>query len=160
MEAEKTKRSHKEEQNNEGSKNLLEKLREQLYSSNGSIRRQAGFNLSWMQEDGLEILKGSLFGDSPTTTKNAAAYGLRNMRGRMKKPALETLREGLRHQNSTVRNVCTKALELMGEKTPAIKPTAKRAAPAKLKIKEIPRRTSKRRKPILEQTNRRRPAKK
>ncbi len=158
MEAEKTRRSRKEEQqNNEGSKNLLEKLREQLYSSNGSIRRQAGFNLSWMQEDGLEILKGALFSNSPTTTKNAAAYGLRKMRGRMKKMALETLKEGLQHQNGTTRNVCTMALKLMGEKTPAEKPTTKRAVPAKLKIKEIPRKTSKKRKTILERTNRRRP---
>lgn len=161
MEAEIKKRSRKKnQQTNEGKKNPLEKLREQLYSSNGSIRRQAGFNLSWMQEDGLEILKGVLFSDSPTTTKNAAAYGLRKMRGRMKKMALETLKAGLQHENSAIRNVCTKALELMGEKTPAEKPTAKKKTPAKLKIKEIPRRNSKRRKTTLGQANRRRPSKK
>ena len=36
---------------------LLEKLQDQLQSSDASIRRRAAFNLSWMQEDGLEILK-------------------------------------------------------------------------------------------------------
>jgi len=159
MEAERKKRSNREKQeDNEGSKNLLERLREQLYSSNGSIRRQAGFNLSWMQEDGLEILKASLFGDSPTATKNAAAYGLRKMRGRMKKMALETLTEGLQHQNSSVRDVCNKALSLMGEITPQ-KPPAKRAAVRKLKIKEIPRKAGPRRRTTFERTNQRRPSK-
>jgi len=159
MEAERKKRSSQEKQeNNEGSKNLLERLREQLYSSNGSIRRQAGFNLSWMQEDGLEILKASLFGDSPTTTKNASAYGMRKMRGRMKKMALETLKEGLQHQNSSVRDVCTKALVLMGEKIP-LKPPAKRTPAGKLKIKEIPKKAGPMRKTAFERTSLRRPRK-
>ncbi len=159
MEAKRKKRSSKEKQeNNEGSKGLLERLREQLYSSNGSIRRQAGFNLSWMQEDGLEILKGSLFGDAPTPTKNAAAYGLRNMRGRMKKMALETLKQGLQHQNSSVREVCTKALLLMGEKTPEKIPATKTAV-RKLKIKEIPKKAGPKRKTTFERTTQRRPSK-
>ena len=40
---------------------LLEKLQDQLHSSDASVRRRAAFNLSWMQEDGLEILKGALY---------------------------------------------------------------------------------------------------
>ena len=66
---------------------LLEKLQGQLHSSNASIRRRAAYNLSWMQEDGLDILKSTLFKECAVTTKNAAAYGLRKMQGRMKKMA-------------------------------------------------------------------------
>ena len=94
----------------EDSIKLLEKLREQLYSQHASNRRQAAFNLSWMQEDGLEILANALLGDSHVTTKNAAAYGLRNMRGRMKKMALEVLQGGLQLQNKDIRTVCKNAL--------------------------------------------------
>ncbi len=137
MEVEREK--HSGQQKSEDSTNLLRKLREQLYSSNGSIRRQAGFNLSWMQEDGLEILKGVLFGDSPVTTKSAAAYGLRKVHGRMKKMALEIFKQGREHQQSSIREVCTKSLILMGQITPK-KPPAKKAA-GKLRIKEIPKKT-------------------
>ena len=152
MEAERKKRSSQEKQEkSEGSTNLLEKLREQLYSSNGSIRRQAGFNLSWMQEDGLEILKGTLFGDSPITMKNAAAYGLRKMRGRMKKMALETLKQGLEHQSRSIREVCTRALTLMGEIRPK-KPPVKKAA-GKLRIREIPKKTRPKRKISIQRRN-------
>ncbi|MHC4496329.1 MAG: hypothetical protein ACYSYM_10960 [Planctomycetota bacterium] len=42
----------------EASIRLLRKLAEQLQSSDASTRRRAAYNLSWMQEDGLEILKG------------------------------------------------------------------------------------------------------
>lgn len=132
MEVEKEKSS--DPQKSEDTKKLLRKLREQLSSSNGSIRRQAGFNLSWLQEDGLEVLKGALFGDSPITTKNAAAYGLRKVHGRMKKMALEVFKQGREHQQSSVREVCTRALILLGEMTPE-KPRAK--ATGKLRIKEI-----------------------
>lgn len=134
MEVEKEKSS--DPQKNEGSKKLLRKLREQLSSSNGSIRRQAGFNLSWLQEDGLEVLKDALFGDSPITTKTAAAYGLRKVHGRMKKMALEVFKQGREHQQSSVREVCTKALMLMGEIAPAKAP-ARKAAAGKLRIMEI-----------------------
>lgn len=135
MEVEKEKSS--DLQKSEDSKKLLRKLREQLFSSNGSIRRQAGFNLSWLQEDGLEVLKGTLFGDSPITTKTAAAYGLRKVHGRMKKMALEVFKQGREHQQSSVREVCTKALILLGEITP-VKPPARKAAVGKLRIREIP----------------------
>ena len=107
---------------------LLEKLGEQLNSSNASIRRQAAFNLSWMQEDGLEILKGALFSSGLTRTKNAAAYGLRKMRGRMKKMAFDVLRQGLERRDSATREVCKHALRLVGEdigESPATRKTAK-----------------------------------
>ncbi len=142
MEVEKEKGS--DEQKGEDSKKLLRRLREQLHSSNGSIRRQAGFNLSWLQEDGLEVLKGSLFGDSPITTKTAAAYGLRKVHGRMKKMALDIFKQGREHQQGSVREVCTKALILLGEIKPEKTP-AKKAAAGKLRIREIPARAKPRR---------------
>ena len=159
MEAERKKHSSREKQEkDEEAKDLFEKLREQLYSDNGSIRRQSGFNLSWMQEDGLEILKETLFGNSPATTKNAAAYGLRKMRGRMKKMALDVLKEGLEHQNGSVREVCSKALILMGEIKPKEPPS--RAVRGKLRVKDIPQ---KRRRTVgvaMGLNNRRRPMRK
>ena len=74
---------------------LLEELREQLHMGNLTVVRQTAFHLSWLQEDGFEILKEGLFSkESPRKTKNAASYGLRKMRGRMAKPALEMLKQG------------------------------------------------------------------
>lgn len=97
---------------------LLAKLKEQLRSSDASSRRKAAFNLSWMQEDGLEILKEALTGNNHITTKNAAAYGLRKMRGRMKKVALDILNQGLKHPDSSTRQVSASALQLLGQKVP------------------------------------------
>jgi len=118
------------------SEDLLEKLREQLRSTNASVRRQAAFNLSWMQEDGLEILKAVLFSNAALRTKNAAAYGLRKMRGRMKKPALDVFTEGVQHTNDAVREVCVTALDLMrGGKGKA--PSKRKAS--KTRIQDISR---------------------
>jgi len=64
---------------------FLEKLRSKLHHDNISVARRAAYNLSWMQEDGLEILKEALYSNTGRITKTAASYGLRNMRGRMKK---------------------------------------------------------------------------
>ena len=114
---------------------LLERLGEQLNSSNASIRRQAAFNLSWMQEDGLEVLKGALFTSGATRTKNAAAYGLIKMRGIMKKMAFDVLRQCLKQRDSATREVCKHALRLVGEdigESPSARKTAKPG------IKEIP----------------------
>ncbi|MHC4204711.1 MAG: HEAT repeat domain-containing protein [Planctomycetota bacterium] len=115
---------------------LLGKLKEQLRSSDASNRRKAAFNLSWMQEDGLEILTEALTGNNHVTTKNAAAYGLRKMKGRMKKMALDVLNEGLKHPDGSTRQVCISALQLLGQKVPAgsaqKKPAAKRS-----RIREI-----------------------
>ncbi|MGA2323854.1 MAG: hypothetical protein ABSG22_08405 [Sedimentisphaerales bacterium] len=91
---------------------LLERLRENVYSDNPSTARHAAFNLSWMQEDGFEILKEALFGTARRATKGAAAYGLRKMRGRMKKNGIALLEEGLRHSNEGTRQVCARALLL------------------------------------------------
>jgi len=96
----------------------LEQLRQKLhFGKAGRIRRAAGFQLSWMQEDGLEILKEALFGDFEMASKTAAAYGLRNMQGRMKKQALEVFKKGLKHSNNNTREVAKRSLALLKEKT-------------------------------------------
>ena len=123
---------------------LLEKLCGQLYSSNPSARRQAAYNLSWMQEDGLEILQQALFGDFPVRIKNAAAYGLRKMRGRMKKVSLEVLQQGLHHAGSSTREVCRTALALLGGQ-PQEGPRSRKRTSQRLRIKEIPGRGKPRR---------------
>jgi len=91
------KRTPSGREKDEASVKLLAKLREQLYSSNVSTVRQSAFNLSWMQEDGLEILEEALFSNSSRRTKGAATYGLRKMRGRMRGKAEQILVEGLSH---------------------------------------------------------------
>jgi hypothetical protein len=123
----------------EASIRLLEKLREQLYSPHASNRRQAAFNLSWMQEDGLEILKTALFGNNPITTKNAATYGLRKMRGRMKKMALNVLQEGLEHPAGNTREVCRSALLRLEGKTEKKPPSKRNAKKARFEIRDITR---------------------
>ena len=135
MELEKRETSGREK--DEASIKLLRKLREQLYSSDASNRRRAAYKLSWMQEDGLEILKDTLFGSCPVPSRNAAAYGLRKMRGRMKKAALEILEHGLKHRDNSTRGICRNALQMLGKKVP------KMAAPKKppvshLAIRELP----------------------
>ncbi len=135
MELEKKETSGREK--DEASIKLLRKLREQLYSSDASNRRRAAYKLSWMQEDGLEILKDTLFGSCPVPSRNAAAYGLRKMRGRMKKAALEILEQGLKHRDNSTRGICRNALQMLGKKVP------KMAAPKKppvshLAIRELP----------------------
>ncbi|MEN8127307.1 MAG: hypothetical protein ABFR90_05815 [Planctomycetota bacterium] len=91
----------------------LKQLRQKLMSSDISRARVAGFQLSWLQEDGMAVLQEALFGDYSQTTKRAAAYGLRSMRGRMKKAAVEVLEKGVAHQNSTTREVSKTSLGLM-----------------------------------------------
>ena len=115
---------------------LLAKLKEQLRSSDASNRRKAAFNLSWMQEDGLEILKDALTGNGHITTKNAAAYGLRKMQGRMKKMAMDVLNQGLKHRDSSTRQVSGSALQLLGQKVPAGSVPQKPAV-RKSRIREI-----------------------
>ena len=134
MESTKEELSDREKQ--EASIRLLRKLGQQLQSSDASNRRRAAYNLSWMQEDGLEILKGVLFGNFHVTAKNAAAYGLRNMRGRMKKGALEALNQGLKHRDSATRQVCRAALQLLGQKVPG-GDGQKKHAQKKTRIREI-----------------------
>lgn len=137
----------------EASIKLLRKLREQLYSTDASNRRRAAYKLSWMQEDGLDILKAALFGNCPVPSKNAAAYGLRKMRGRMKKMALEVLEQGLKHRDNDIRGICTNALQMLGQKVP--KSAAPRKPPVShLSIKEIPRKKSTRRRVVTRRTRR------
>jgi hypothetical protein len=94
---------------------LLAQLREKLHSGEISLARKAAFNLSWMQEDGLDILVEALFGSFPRDTKKAAAYGLRSMKGRMRKLAQEVLTKGLTHPNRITKDACAKSLQLMRE---------------------------------------------
>ncbi|MBN2181400.1 MAG: hypothetical protein JW715_05765 [Sedimentisphaerales bacterium] len=115
---------------------LLDKLRGQLHSSNASIRRRAAYNLSWMQEDGLDILKSVLFGNFAVTSKNAASYGLRKMQGRMKKMAFEVFMEGLKQPDRSVVDICRNALGLLGHEMPAKSPPKKEAA-KRTSIREI-----------------------
>jgi hypothetical protein len=131
----------------QGAIELLERLREKIYCDNPSAARHAAFNLSWMQEDGLEILKEALFSNAPRTAKGAAAYGLRKMRGRMKKPAFALLEEGLKHENEGTCQVCARALMLEREAQKGAQPPAQ-AQPAKQKpkfrISEMPPRKTQR----------------
>ncbi len=100
-------------QRDEATIELLRKFRDMLLSDDISIARQAAFNLSWRQEDGLTILKEVLFGNYPRTAKKAAAYGLRSMKGRMQKMASEVHQQGLNHHNRTTKAVCIKSLDLI-----------------------------------------------
>jgi len=97
----------------EASIELLRQLTRKLCSGDISTARLAAFNLSWMQEDGLAILTETLLGNYSRTTKKAAAYGLRSMKGRMRKMASEVLEQGLKHRDRTTKAACVKALFLM-----------------------------------------------
>ena len=133
------KRNPSGREKDEASIELLAKLREQLYSSNVSTVRQSAFNLSWMQEDGLDILKEALYGKSSRRTRGAAAYGLRKMRGRMRQKAEEVLIEGLKHPDGKTAEICGNALIVLKRgKTPG--KAGKRRGPKRprFEIKEIP----------------------
>jgi hypothetical protein len=93
---------------------ILKPLREKLYCGDVSRARRAAHNLSWMQEDGLEIFRQALLSDASGATKNAAGYGLRHMQGRMKKAAIEVLRQGLRYPDPMTRDISRKALQMSG----------------------------------------------
>lgn len=92
----------------------LKDLSQKLFSDDINKGRLAAHELSWMQEDGFAILKLALFGRYSRTTKKAAAYGLRSMKGRMRKQATELMTEGLRDRDRTTKAACKKALQLMG----------------------------------------------
>lgn len=128
---------------------LLAKLREQLYSSNISTIRQSAFNLSWMQEDGLDILREALFGDGPRRTKGAAAYGLRKMRGRMRKLAEAVLVEGLKHPDAKTAEICGNALIVLkrgkGARKWARRPKRRGGKGPKIEIRDLPARGRQRR---------------
>jgi hypothetical protein len=94
---------------------LLAQLREKLHSGEISLARKAAYTLSWMQEDGLDILVEALFGSFPRDTTKAAAYGLRSMNGRMRKLAEAALTKGLTYSNRITKDACAKSLQLMKE---------------------------------------------
>jgi hypothetical protein len=91
----------------------LAELREKLHCEDVSTARKAAFGLSWMQEDGLDIFVEALFGSFPRVTKQAAAYGLRSMNGRMRKMAEDVLTQGLTHDNRITKEACAKSLLLI-----------------------------------------------
>lgn len=133
------KRKSSEQERDESAVELLSKLRKKLCSDNISTARKAAFGLSWMQEDGLDILKEALFGNFPRTTKKAAAYGLRSMNGRMKKMASEVLKEGLKHHNRITREACEKSLLLMeGKASPEHRSQGRRKS-GRFRIRDIPK---------------------
>jgi len=104
----------------------LAELREKLHTEDVSVARKAAFHLSWMQEDGLDILKEALFGNFSRTTKLAAGYGLRSMNGRMRKMAEEVFTEGLTRSSRSTKETCAKSLLLM-KQSPAEKQAAFRS---------------------------------
>ena len=121
----------------EASVKLLAQLREELHSGDVTIARKAACKLSWMQEDGLDILKEALFGHTRRYTKGAAAYGLRRMHGRMKKKGLEVIANGIKSTDNNIVVVCEKALSLL-RKGVREKSNAKRLQKPRIQIKEIP----------------------
>ncbi len=140
MKLEKRKPSGREK--NQQAVELLDQLRTKLYCEDISAARRAAFKLAWMQEDGLDILREAMFGNTSRITKTAAAYGLRRMQGRMKKLSLALLEEGLNSSSNNTRNVCGKAILLLqkgSQPKPKFKP--KKASPGKIEIKDIPSKT-------------------
>lgn len=137
MNLEKRKPSGREK--DEASVEELENLRKKLYlAENGSARRTAAFRLSWKQEDGFDILEEVLFGDeADKPSRTAAAYGLRSMRGRMKKPAMQAISDGAESENRQIRDVCEHALRLIEKRKNAKKQNRKPRQKCRKKIKEV-----------------------
>jgi hypothetical protein len=104
-------------QRDEAAVERLKQLTRKLCSNDITTARLAAHNLSWLQEDGLAILTETLTGNYSRTTKKAAAYGLRSMRGRMRKRGLEILEKGLNHPDRTTKAACIKALSLVKDGT-------------------------------------------
>lgn len=112
------KENSSDHQRDERTLKLLRELREKLHSRDISTARLAAHQLSWKQEDGLMILKEALFGDYQRTTKKAAAYGMRSMKGRMLKMATEVIEQGLNHRDRTTKAACIKCLAIMRGEAP------------------------------------------
>jgi hypothetical protein len=96
-----------------------------------------------MQEDGLDILKEALFGETERGTKSAATYGLRKMQGRMKGMAFSVLQEGLKDKDIETREVCENALLVLAQKALGKSPVAEKARKGRGEIREIPARSPK-----------------
>jgi len=125
-----------EQDKTEESVELLRTLRKKLVSGNVSNARAAAHNLSWLQEDGLVVLKEALLGDHPRMVKQSAAYGLRKVKGRMKKMACEVLEQGQQHRDRVTRQVCEKSVFLMEQQSRGSQLTSK----GRQRIAEVPRR--------------------
>lgn len=138
------KRKHSGREKDEKAIELLEELREKLHSKNNSAARRAGFQLAWMQEDGLEILAEALLGQTDRHIKNAACYGLRNMHGRMKGISRKVLEKGSESQDARIREACSKAIDILEGRGPKSKPYQSRGR-SKYKIKDVPPRKQRRR---------------
>ncbi len=138
----------------EASIKLLAQLREKLHSEQIGTARQAAFNLSWMQEDGLDILKEALFSRAYKRTKSAAAYGMRKMRGRMEKIALDVLSHGLRHPDKATAAVCQNALLVLKGKGPRKPPYKKKTPAGKFEIRQFQQK--RKRKKVIQNVGRRR----
>jgi len=119
---------------------LLAQLRQKLHADEISFARKAAFNLSWMQEDGLDILREALLGNTPRRSKSAAAYGLRKMRGRMRKKAEETLVEGMAHPDRATAETCRNALIVLkrGKSAPKRPPRPTGRGGGTFEIREVP----------------------
>ena len=115
----------------------LKELTMKLCSNDISTARLAAFNLSWMQEDGLAILTNILNGNFTRTSKKAAAYGLRSMKGRMRKLGIESLEKGLKSRDRTTKAACIKALSLINDGSSKKDSSDKTSQAAKHKIQEI-----------------------
>jgi hypothetical protein len=124
---------------------LLAQLREKLYCEHVPVARRAAFNLSWMQEDGLEILKEALFSNAGRRAKAAAAYGLRKMRGRMREPSVDVLSEGLADSDRMTAEICENALSILQDGVPAKPPSLRKAKANRFEIRGIGQRRTQRR---------------
>jgi len=138
MKSDETRSSEKER--DEAAVEQLRQLTRKLCSNDITIARLAAHNLSWMQEDGLAILTETLMGNYSRTTKKAAAYGLRSMKGRMKKLAVEVLEQGLKHRDRTTKAACIKAISLMKGETSKKEGSQARSQSSKPHIREIQKR--------------------
>ncbi|MBN1796849.1 MAG: hypothetical protein JW804_09275 [Sedimentisphaerales bacterium] len=123
---------------------LLEELREKLHCDNSSVARRAAFELSWKQEDGIEILGEALFSKSSLRAKSAACYGLRNMHGRMRKLSMIVINKGAESNDRNIRQTCKKALELIEQSPSRRSKPKKKHKEKKYEIREVrPRRHKK-----------------
>ena len=138
MKSDETRISGKER--DEAAVEQLRQLTRKLCSNDITTARLAAHNLSWKQEDGLAILTETLMGNYSRTTKKAAAYGLRSMKGRMKKLAVEVLEQGLKHRDRTTKAACIKAISLMKGETSKKEGSQARSQSSKPHIREIQKR--------------------
>jgi len=117
---------------------LLKKLREKLFSEHISTARLAAQQLGWLQDDGLTILKEALFGNYSKVVKKAAGYGLRSMRGRMKKAAVDVLQQGLIHRDRITQETCIKSLQIIRGELPPKKTGPAKPRTGRMQIREMP----------------------